>query len=116
MPALQGCLLGEQPQERVHAPLQVHLAPQAEYFLQHHQDVLEQLRSGVGEQFQDCGAVLGEDVGDVLGIVLADGADHSDTLVAFLPIAFDEGVELLEECLVEFGRRREAVVVEGSGV
>ncbi len=70
----------------------------------------------MGKEVQNCWPVFREDVWDKLWVVLTDGSNHSDTLMAFLPAPLDKRIELLQQGFIEFGRRREVIVVEGSGV
>ena len=54
----------------------------------------------MGKEVQYSGSVLNEDVGDVVGVVLADGSEHGDALEGVGPVAFDVGVEDGEEGFV----------------
>ena len=62
------------------------------------------------EEVEDGGAVLAEQTGDVFRVVLGDLAYHGDALLALLPLSLDVLVELLQQGLVELGRRQQALV------
>lgn len=98
--AIHGCFFGQLREKGLHASLKVHFNAMAEDLHQQFEDVLEEDGGVVVEEVQDGRPVLGEDVGDVGGVLLANGSDHGDALVAGGPVPLDVAVELAEELLV----------------
>jgi hypothetical protein len=86
------------------------------YFLQHQEHVFQELSGGVRDEVQHCWPVLGEDVGDVLREVLADGPYHRDALVTLLPVALDEVVESSQQLFIEFWGLRQVLIIESGDV
>ena len=56
------------------------------------------------EEVKDSGSVFGEEVRNVLGVELADRPNHVHALEAVGPIFLHEGVDIVEQCLIELGR------------
>jgi hypothetical protein len=105
--------LGE---ESLHTSLKVHFNAIAEDLHQQFEDIFEQNGGVVAEKIKDGRSVLGEYVWDVGGVLLADGPDHGDALVAGGPVALYVAVELAEELLVEGWRGRKVVIFVDGGV
>ena len=68
------------------------------------------------EEIEDNRPVFDEDVGNIVGVVFANGPDHGDALVAGGPVPFDVAVERVEELVIESGRGREVIEFVDGGV
>lgn len=100
-----GGLLEHDGQEHVDRPLHVDLLAGVKDLLHHAQQVLDYLCFSIGEQIHEGSAVAGHDVGDEVGIVLDDLAQHGYAVVALNPVvAFDVVVDGQQQLLVEGGR------------
>ena len=56
------------------------------------------------EKVEDGGSVFGEEVRNVLGVEFADRPNQGDALEAVGPVFLHEGVDHVEQLLIELGR------------
>lgn len=102
MPKLCDGFFQQEGKERIDCFLHIDLLSHVENFLHKSENVLVYLGFSVVEEVEEGVSIPADNIRNVLRIELIDLPDHGDTLMALSPVgAFDEGVNLIEEVLVE---------------
>lgn len=117
LPAVICRFFDHQRQEGGNHSLHIDVLPLHEHFPEQFENILDVLCGPITEEFKQLHAVLAKDIEDVFGVVPADASDHGDALEGGRPVqALDAGIQLVEQLLVELGRRRQLLKFQHGGV
>ena len=98
---ISGRLLEDDGQEGVDSLLDIELLPEVEYFLDHAQQILDNLGFAVGEQVHEGIAISLHDVHSEVGLELDDLPYLDDAVVGLHPVAVpDVGVQLRDGVVI----------------